>query len=91
MRNSASLYVRVGSISSFRPWSGYFRSSPGNGRPQSRSACRKRADLVAKVENQTILTMSRKSIFGLLCCGDALQRTYDEVLNPMIEVLNETT
>jgi hypothetical protein len=31
-------------------------------------------DIVAKVENQTTLKISRKLIFGLLCCCLAFQR-----------------
>src|SRR6476620_3166741 len=34
------------------------------------------ADIVAKVENRTTLKISRKSIFGLLCCCVAFQRHY---------------
>ena len=34
------------------------------------------ADIVAKVENRTALKISRKSIFGLLCCRVAFQRPY---------------
>jgi len=34
------------------------------------------ADFVAKVENRTTLKISRKLIFGLLCCCDAFQRYY---------------
>ena len=33
-------------------------------------------DIVAKVENRTTLKISRKLIFGLLCCCDAFQRHY---------------
>ena len=33
-------------------------------------------DIVAKVENRTTLKISRKSIFGLLCCCVAFQRRY---------------
>jgi hypothetical protein len=32
---------------------------------------------VAKVENRTTLKISRKSIFGLLCCCVAIQRRYE--------------
>jgi hypothetical protein len=32
------------------------------------------ADFVAKVENRTALEISRKLIFGLLCCCVAFQR-----------------
>jgi hypothetical protein len=38
--------------------------------------CRLLADIVAKVENRTTLKISRKSIFGLLCCCVAFQRQY---------------
>jgi hypothetical protein len=31
---------------------------------------------IAKVENRTTLKISRKSIFGLLCCCVAFQRRY---------------
>ena len=34
------------------------------------------ADIVAKVENRTTVKISRKSIFGLLCCCVAFQRHY---------------
>jgi hypothetical protein len=34
------------------------------------------ADIVAKVENRTILKISRKLIFGLLSCCVAFQRHY---------------
>jgi hypothetical protein len=34
------------------------------------------ADFVAEVENRTTLKISRKSIFGLLCCCVAFQRHY---------------
>jgi len=34
------------------------------------------ADIVAKVENRTTLKISRKLIFGLLCCCVAFQRHY---------------
>jgi hypothetical protein len=33
-------------------------------------------DIVAKVENRTTLKISRKLIFGLLCCCDAFQCHY---------------
>src|SRR5712672_81954 len=36
--------------------------------------CLELADIVAKVENRTTLKISRKLIFGLLCCCVALQR-----------------
>src|SRR6476661_3089353 len=36
-----------------------------------------RADIVAKVENRTTLKISRKLIFGLLCCCVAFQRGYE--------------
>src|SRR4029077_11650213 len=35
------------------------------------------ADFVAKVENRTTLKISRKLIFGLLCCCLAVQRRYE--------------
>src|SRR6476619_617596 len=35
------------------------------------------ADIVAKVENRTTLKISRKLIFGLLCCCLAIQRRYE--------------
>jgi hypothetical protein len=34
------------------------------------------SDIVAKVENRTTLKISRKLIFGLLCCCVAFQRHY---------------
>jgi hypothetical protein len=43
----------------FTPMSGH--RQPGRSGPKS-------ADIVAKVENRTTLKISRKSIFGLLCC-----------------------
>ena len=36
------------------------------------------ADIVAKVENRTTLKISRKLIFGLLCCFVAFQRHYGD-------------
>jgi hypothetical protein len=36
-----------------------------------------RADFVAKVENRSALKISRKPIFGLLCCCIAFQRGYE--------------
>src|SRR5450631_1042693 len=39
-------------------------------------ACPLCADIVAKVENRTTLKISRKSIFGLLCCCVAFQCHY---------------
>jgi hypothetical protein len=36
------------------------------------------ADIVAKVENRTTLKISRKFIFGLLCCCVAFQRHYGD-------------
>src|SRR2546430_7104247 len=41
---------------------------PDNGLRTSRGRCPLGADFVAKVENRTTLKISRKSIFGLLCC-----------------------
>src|SRR6476619_1471657 len=35
------------------------------------------ADFVAKVENRSALKISRKPIFGLLCCCIAFQRGYE--------------
>jgi hypothetical protein len=35
-------------------------------------------DIVAKVENRTSLKISRKSIFGLLCCCVAFQHHYGD-------------
>jgi hypothetical protein len=40
------------------------------------NTCPLLADIVAKVENRTTLKISRKSIFGLLCCRVAFQRHY---------------
>ena len=40
------------------------------------AGCPLLADIVAKVENRTTLKISRKSIFGLLCCCVAFQRHY---------------
>jgi hypothetical protein len=36
------------------------------------------ADIVAKVENRTTPKISRKLIFGLLCCCVAFQRRYED-------------
>ena len=55
------------------PASETLHTSRHNRRP---SACLKSADIVANVENRTILKISRKSIFGLLCCLVAFQRHY---------------
>src|SRR5439155_25914292 len=41
---------------------------PDNGLRTSRGRCPLGAEFVAKVENRTTLKISRKSIFGLLCC-----------------------
>jgi hypothetical protein len=35
------------------------------------------ADIDAKVENRTTLKISRKLIFGLLCCRVAFQRRHE--------------
>jgi hypothetical protein len=53
-----------------------FRSSPESGLKSGVAPCPKSADIVAKVENRTTLKISRKSIFGLLCCCVAFQRHY---------------
>src|SRR6476660_2924362 len=41
------------------------------------SGCPDVADFVAKVENRSALKISRKPIFGLLCCCIAFQRGYE--------------
>ncbi len=68
------------------PLCSHFRSPPINGHRQSSPVGPFRADIVAKVENRTTLKISRKSIFGLLCCCVALQRHYGGRLS----ILNET-
>jgi hypothetical protein len=72
--NGRSRHVRSGSFASFRPCSVHFRSSPISGHSQGRSACLKRADIVAKVENRATRKISRKLIFGLLRRCVAFQR-----------------
>jgi hypothetical protein len=52
--------------------------TPVSGHRQAVSACPKSADIVAKVENRTTLKISRKLIFGLLCCCVAFQRHYGD-------------
>jgi hypothetical protein len=44
--------------------------------PIVRGPLPKLADIAAKVENRTTLQISRKLIFGLLCCCVAFQRHY---------------
>ena len=47
--------------------------APVSGHRQAVSACPKRADTVAKVENRTTPKISQKLIFGLLCDSIAFQ------------------
>jgi hypothetical protein len=47
---------------------------PINGHYATGPPLPKSADIVAKVENRTTQKISRKSIFGLLCCCGAFQR-----------------
>src|SRR5260370_39718554 len=61
------VFTQPRSIASDWPRAGHFRSTPNNGHHQNQSACLKRADIVAKVENRTTQKISRKLIFGLLC------------------------
>src|SRR6476659_9833699 len=53
------------------------RFAPINGHRQLDRALPKSADFVAKVENRSALKISRKPIFGLLCCCIAFQRGYE--------------
>src|SRR6266481_430909 len=50
------------------------RFTPDNGHRTSPDRCPLSADIVAKVENRTTLKISRKLMFGLLCCCGAFQR-----------------
>jgi hypothetical protein len=51
-----------------------FRSSPEIGLNSDIARCPFCADIVAKIENRTTLKLSRKLIFGPLCCCVAFQR-----------------
>jgi hypothetical protein len=53
-----------------------FRFTPESGLKSDITPFPFSADIVAKVENRTTLKISRKSIFGLLCCCVAFQRHY---------------
>src|SRR5882757_184825 len=49
------------------------------------------ADIVAKVENRTTLKISRKLIFGLLCCCVAFQRNYGDPRSILGETIRSLT
>jgi hypothetical protein len=51
-----------------------FRFDPESGLTFAIAPCPKSADFVAKVENRATLKISRKLVFGRLCCSVAFQR-----------------
>jgi len=67
------------------------RSRPFSSQARKRSDARFGSDLVAKVENRTTLKISRKLIFGLLCCCVAFQRHYGDPWSILGETIRSLT
>ena len=72
-----NVFTRPGSKTEVTALKSDFRCYPNNGHRATTAACPFRADFVAKVENRSALKISRKPIFGLLCCCIAFQRGYE--------------
>ena len=77
-----SLDFCSGSIASFRPWFGHFRSAPMNGHSQTAPACRKCATSRSRGRTTHTSLLRRRNQSAICCNYPAVAPTHDRVNPP---------